>query len=138
MKLSRIFSLASTALTIKAIWWDKLSQEDKDKYAAKAKEFFAHNKQVVAEKGKQFSEDLKHKKEEAQKSGSETPLKDAATEVVNEKKSAASETVETVKDKASSDSSKETSSESTSFDPDSGNSEASISTAPASFTDENK
>lgn len=52
--MKRIFSLATTALTIKSLWWDKLSPEDRRRYTEKAQDFYQKNKHVIADKGRAF------------------------------------------------------------------------------------
>ena len=53
--MKRIFSLATTVLTVKSLWWDKLSSEDKRRYTNQAKDFFEKNKEVITQKGREFS-----------------------------------------------------------------------------------
>jgi gas vesicle protein len=57
--MKRILNIASVVLTAKALWWDKLSKEDQQRYITKAKGFINTHKDTLTEKGKQFVSEKK-------------------------------------------------------------------------------
>lgn len=52
--MKRLLNIASLVVTAKALWWDKLSPQDRERYVAKAKSFLIVHKETLTEKGKQF------------------------------------------------------------------------------------
>lgn len=72
MRIKNALGLLNTAITVKTLWWDKLSEEDKSKYLAKAKSFINRNAEAAKEKTKEYAEKAKEKKE-ASASATPTP-----------------------------------------------------------------
>lgn len=83
--MKRLLNIASLVVTAKALWWDKLSPEDKERYVAKAKSFLTAHKETLTVKGQQFVADTKEKMEEK---------KAAAGKVVDEKAAEAEKAVD--------------------------------------------
>lgn len=57
--MKRLLNIVTLAVTAKALWWDKLSPADQERYMSKAKGFVNTHKETFATKGKQFVADKK-------------------------------------------------------------------------------
>ncbi|MBC9703622.1 MAG: hypothetical protein H9W81_01100 [Enterococcus sp.] len=65
MRIKNALGILNTVVTVKALWWDKLSKEEKQKHIATAKSFLNHGATVAQEKTKEYAEKAKAKKSEA-------------------------------------------------------------------------
>lgn len=52
----------NAAVTVKTMWWDKLTPEEKQKHIDSAKTLAVNNAQLVISKAKDFTEKAKNKK----------------------------------------------------------------------------
>lgn len=62
MRIKNALGILNTVVTVKALWWDKLSEEEKNKYLATAKSFINRNADAAKEKTKEYAAKAKEKK----------------------------------------------------------------------------
>lgn len=62
MRIKSALGLLNTVITVKAVWWDKLSEEEKNKYLSTAKSFINRNAEAARVKTREYAAKAKDKK----------------------------------------------------------------------------
>lgn len=73
MRIKNALGILNTVITVKTVWWDKLSEEEKTKYLNTAKSFINRNAAAAKEKTQEYAAKAKEKKNNHNSTPSPSP-----------------------------------------------------------------